>query len=320
MGELPDSSVAPRVSVILPVYRGARFVARSIESVLGQTFRDLELLIVNDGSPDNSAEVIRPYLADARVRYVEQANAGVAAARDRALREARGQFVGLIDQDDVWLPDKLARQVPVLSARPDVALVHCDALPIDEDDRLLVPAAAVPGRAGASAFVEMFMGNPVTACTALFRREVAMLAGGFDSAAAIRFADEYDLWLRIARTHEVAYLDVPLAHYRLHDANNSTDKAAMVLATLAVLRKTLRTQPEALARVGRARVRERFARLHLTLYRARMRQGQRLRALAAWLLAFRHSPSRSIWLSLSQEERNRVDWYRTRIVHLLTRH
>jgi glycosyltransferase involved in cell wall biosynthesis len=308
------------VSVLLPVYNGARFVSRAIESVLGQTYQKVELVIVNDGSQDNSAEVIRPYLRDERVRYIEQVNRGVAAARNRALREATGEFVGLIDQDDVWLPDKLNRQVQVFMARPEVALVHCDALAIDKDDRFIAATPWGPRPEEVPGFVQLFVGNPVRACTALFRREAAVSAGGFDTSAAVNFADEYDLWLRIARSHEVAYIDSPLAYYRLHDANNSADKAVMVLATLTVLRKTLRDQPEAEVRVGRMRVRERVARLYLTLYRARLREGRPDLAIAAWLTAFWHSPRHAVWLSLSQRERNRFDWYRTRIARLLRGH
>jgi glycosyltransferase involved in cell wall biosynthesis len=303
----------------MPVYNGARFVSRAIESVLQQTYRDVELVIVNDGSPDDSADVIRPYLADPRIKYVEQANAGVAAARNRALREASGEFVGLIDQDDVWLPDKVARQVQLLAAHPDVALVHCSALPIDDDDRLLAAHTWHAGDAPRSGYADIFMGNPIRACTALFRRDAAVAAGGFDPDPAINFADEYDLWLRIARWSDIVYDATPLAHYRVHDSNNSADKAMMVRATLAVLRKALRTQAEAAQRVGAASIRERFARLHLTLYRARTRQHRRAAALAEWMCAFWTAPRMALWLSLSATEKARVLWYRKRLLDLVTK-
>lgn len=303
----------------MPVYNGARFVARAVESVLRQTYPAVELVIVNDGSPDDSAKVIRPFLSDPRVRYVEQANGGVAAARNRALREASGEFAALIDQDDVWLPEKLSRQVPLLAARPLVALAHCRALPIDQDDRPLPPHAWRAGVSPLPAYVELFMGNPVKACTAVFRRDVALAVGGFDTSREINFADEYDLWLRLAREHDVAYDDEVLAHYRLHEANNSADKTLMVLAAFAVVRKTLRTQPEARARIGTARIRERFARLHLTLYRAHSRQRRLARASIEWLRAFWHSPRIAVWLSLSSAERGRLLWYRKRLRDLVVR-
>lgn len=303
----------------MPVYNGARFVARAIESVLNQTYPDVELVIVNDGSPDDSADVIQPYLKDPRVKYVEQANAGVAAARNRALGEASGEFVGLIDQDDVWLPDKVARQVQLLTAHADVALVHCDALPIDGDDRLLSAHTWHAGDAPRSGYVDIFMGNPIRACTALFRRDAAVAAGGFDPDPAINFADEYDLWLRIARSSDVVYDRTPMAHYRVHGSNNSADKAVMVRATLAVLRKALRTQREAAQSVGAARIRERFARLHLTLYRAHARQRQPGAALAEWVRAFFTAPGVAVWLSLSATDQARLRWYRRRLVDLVTR-
>src|SRR5438067_8321397 len=121
------------VSVITPVYRGERFVAATIQSVLAQTYRDWELVIVDDGSPDDSAGIIDGYLPHPQIRFIRQANAGVAAARNTGIANARGEFVALLDQDDLWLPDKLERQLLYLNARPDVGFVHSRVDCIDAD-------------------------------------------------------------------------------------------------------------------------------------------------------------------------------------------
>lgn len=119
-------SAIPKVSIFMPVYRGERFISKSIESILNQTIPEIELIIVNDGSPDNSARIVSEYLSDRRVIYVEQDNRGVAAARNTALRHATGDYIGLCDQDDEWLPHKAAVQSAYLDANPQAGMVHGD--------------------------------------------------------------------------------------------------------------------------------------------------------------------------------------------------
>lgn len=115
----------PRVSVIIPTYRHAAYVGETIASVLAQTFRDFELIIVNDGSPDNTADVLRPLIrSNACIRYVEQSNGGQASARNHGLRLAQGEFLAYLDDDDLWPPDKLAWQVPLLECHPEAAFVY----------------------------------------------------------------------------------------------------------------------------------------------------------------------------------------------------
>src|SRR5262245_58002873 len=106
------------VSVIMPVYRGAPYVGAAIESALAQTYDSMELVIVNDGSPDDSACEIARFLPHPRIHYIEQNNAGVANARNTAIDHSSGCFIALLDQDDLWLPTKLERQVAHLDAHP----------------------------------------------------------------------------------------------------------------------------------------------------------------------------------------------------------
>ena len=107
----------PLVSIITPVYNGEKYLLEAIESALAQTYKNFELLIVNDGSTDNSKSIISAYLSNPKIRYFEQQNAGVAAARNLALRYANGKYIGFLDQDDLWLPDKLSTHRDVLQIR-----------------------------------------------------------------------------------------------------------------------------------------------------------------------------------------------------------
>ena len=135
----PDGSrlASRRVSVLIPVYKGEAFVARAVQSALNQSFPDVEVVIVNDGSPDDSRRVLEPFLSLPNVRYVEKPNGGVASARNAGLRVATGCYVALLDQDDAWLPHKLERQVALLESRPEVALVHADVTYDGPDDGVL---------------------------------------------------------------------------------------------------------------------------------------------------------------------------------------
>lgn len=122
----------PDVSVIMPVYNGSRYLDQAIRSALAQTHERFELIIVNDCSTDDSDSIIRSHLADPRIVYLcNDANAGVAASRNHALRHARGRYICFHDQDDLWVPEKLALQLDVIEAHPDAGLLHAAYARID---------------------------------------------------------------------------------------------------------------------------------------------------------------------------------------------
>src|SRR5262245_16815658 len=173
------------VSVIMPVYGGERFVAAAIESVLAQTYRSFELVVVNDGSPDESARVISHFLPHPQIRYLEQSNACVAAARNKGLANSRGVFVGLLDQDDLWLPTKLERQVAYLDAHPGVGLVHSHVECIDAAGEICTctGAIAIHPFEGLCAG-RLLLGNAIAPLTVLMRKECIDDVGAFDQRFA----------------------------------------------------------------------------------------------------------------------------------------
>ena len=115
----------PLVTVVIPTYNRADYIAETIESVLSQTYRNIEVIVIDDGSTDGTAQVVAPFIP--RVSYVQQENAERGASRNHGLRLARGKYVAFLDSDDVWLPTKVADDVAYLEARPDVGLIHTDA-------------------------------------------------------------------------------------------------------------------------------------------------------------------------------------------------
>ncbi|QYO63390.1 glycosyltransferase family 2 protein [Leptolyngbya sp. 7M] len=110
----------PQVSLIIPAYNGERFITKALDSILHQTYSDYEIIVVNDGSTDQTAAVLQPYRE--RIRYIEQANRGVAAARNRGMALAQGELIAFLDQDDVLLPDKLAVQVECFAQQPEIGI------------------------------------------------------------------------------------------------------------------------------------------------------------------------------------------------------
>ena len=114
---------SPCVSVIIPTYKHQDFVLATLDSVFAQTFTDYEVIVINDGSPDDTAEVLLPLAEAGRIRYIEQKNTGQSIARNRGIAEAQGEFIALLDDDDLWPPDKLEWQVEALRRQPDVALI-----------------------------------------------------------------------------------------------------------------------------------------------------------------------------------------------------
>ncbi|HEX8644097.1 MAG TPA: glycosyltransferase [Allosphingosinicella sp.] len=224
----------PLVSAILPVFDRAGSVARAIESVLAQTYQPIELILVDDGSTDGTAEVLERYRD--RARLLRQDNRGAYAARNLALRHASGELVAFIDSDDAWLPDKLERQVPLM--RPGVGLVYGDI------DILTAPddAAARATRTGfemvrpcRGAVLECFArGNFVPTCTALVRRSALEEIGGFSEES--RISADYLAWFRIARRHRFDFVDAPVALYTRHRAGISNDLGRSLAARIALFR------------------------------------------------------------------------------------
>jgi len=200
----------PKVTVLMAVHNGERFIGRAIESVLAQTFTDFELLIVDDASTDATSSAVRRH-QDSRIRYVaNESNLGLAASLSAGLRQASGEYVARLDHDDVSHPDRLARQTALLDARPSTALVGSIARLIDEEDhaRGMVwrPLSDVAIRWHA------LLQNPFIHSATMFRAAAALAVGGYRDD--VPFAEDFDLWGRIMKAHEVCNLDAPLIDYR----------------------------------------------------------------------------------------------------------
>jgi glycosyltransferase involved in cell wall biosynthesis len=291
----------PRVSVVMPMFNARRYVADSVASVLASDFRDLELLLLDDGSTDGSVEIAREAAAgDDRVRIFLLAHGGVGAARNAGLTHARGEFIANLDADDIMLPARLSRQIAYLDRNPGCVAVGSRALvitatgsPVRIVGRLFshqaIDEAHLDGRPGA-------MLNP----TATFRRQAALDVGGY--ATHLRTTGEdHDLWLRLAEVGLLANLPDVLIRYRVHDGNTSLGRATADRrrsTTLATVERAFERRGIADRRAERGtwpapRASERLADTALLhFYRGRRRQAF-LPAIAAWLLSPFSLPVRS---------------------------
>lgn len=222
----------------MPVYQGREHLAAAIESVLAQTFEQFELLVVDDGSTDGSSEIARTYAErDPRVRYRRQENAGQGAARNAGIGVARGEAVAFLDQDDLWLPDKLARQLPLLD---DTTVVYSDTyiLRDGEASREERFSDHLDGWPVPATLRSLIVGNTIPVLTALLSRRLLLAHGAFTSDPALKGVDDYDLWLRLAAAGVTfTYVPEPLTVYRVHKAAMSADQVGMASARLALFEK-----------------------------------------------------------------------------------
>lgn len=225
----------PSVSVVIPTFNRARFLPAAVQSVRDQTWPCLEIIIVDDGSSDDTEQMVAGLGGD--VRYIRQANAGPASARNRGIEAARGDLVAFLDTDDRWLPEKLARQVAILEREPSVALVSAD-MAIEDSAGTRWFDSNFAHRGLAKRFTELdgrpipdaprllLKVNFINTSTVLVRRSVLRETGSFDTR--LRYGEDLELWLRIAARHRIA-CEPTVQEIRVEHAANVTKSVEPML-------------------------------------------------------------------------------------------
>jgi glycosyltransferase involved in cell wall biosynthesis len=256
----------PAVSVVIPTHNRRRLLGQTLRSVLGQRGVDFEVVVVDDGSTDGTAEAVAA-LGDRRVRLLRHEHpSGVAAARNAGAAAAHGAWVALLDDDDLWAPDKLARQLAACGSED--SWVYAGAVEVDEAGRLLGGAPPLPPDALIAGLTTY---NPMPAGSSNVMVQAALLAdtGGFDPA--LRHMADWDLWLRLARQSRPACVAAPLVAYRIHPGQATMDTTGMV----------------AEARMLQARHGADPATVHRWAAWSQLRAGRRWAAVAAYAAAVR---------------------------------
>jgi glycosyltransferase involved in cell wall biosynthesis len=195
---------SPIASVIIPTFNRAVFLREAIDSVLAQSHQNFELIIVDDGSTDNTREVI--VADDDRVRYVFQPNRGVSAARNLGIRHANGELIAFLDSDDLWLPQKLSRQVDWMAARPHIMLCHTEEIWIRRGVR--VNQKKIHAKYGGWIYPYCLPRCVVSPSSVIMRRALFDAVGLFDENLPV--CEDYDLWLRVASRFEIGFITEPL--------------------------------------------------------------------------------------------------------------
>jgi len=204
--------MAPCVSVVIATYNYGRFLGRALDSVLTQTFSDYEVIVVDDGSTDDTPSVIKPYLEGHPISYHRVEHIGVSAAKNHGMRQVRGRYVAFLDSDDQWAAEKLERQLSLFGSDPTTGLVYTRRMVIDPEDRFLRVDQGQLHRG--NVLNQLFLNNFVCYSSAMVRREVLNKVGLLDESIVI--PSDFDLWLRIALHYRFDYLDEPLTLYREH--------------------------------------------------------------------------------------------------------
>jgi glycosyltransferase involved in cell wall biosynthesis len=226
------------VSVVIATFNTGRYLPQAVQSVLSQTYSNVEILIIDDGSTDDTAQIIRRWEQDERVRVYRQPNGGQAQARNRGVALSKGQYVAFLDADDEWLSHKLSRQMPLFT-NPQVGVVYSEYECMDAEGRALPkpPTRMYRGRVTAALLIDNF----VSFQTAVVRRECLERHGAFDES--VRMGDDYDLWLRLSAHYEFDYIPQPTARYRVWSGQMSKNYRRRYESAIRTMRRFLEHNP-----------------------------------------------------------------------------
>lgn len=220
------------VSVVIPAYNAARFIEDSISSVLSQTYKPLEIIVVDDGSRDETRTIVERHAKD--VRYIYQDNAGPSAARNHGVREARGDWVAFLDSDDYWEPDHLESLIKHAQLHADVVLVYCGKKIVDAQGKRLDRFKNQTQFPSGWIFSELLFANYISSCSVVMaKRSILLDVGGFNTD--IKNSEDYHLWLRIAAIAPIIGIPSYTVNYRIHDSNLTLQTLAQVRGHMTAL-------------------------------------------------------------------------------------
>lgn len=258
----------PTISVVIPAYNYAHFVGQTLDSVLAQTLSPHEIIVVDDGSTDDTPKVLSSY--GERLKVLRKPNGGLPAARNSGVEISTGDYLAFVDADDLWLPQKLEKQIALFAPNPAIALVHCGVQDIDKNGQPL--RDHLDGMSGNVADEMLFFQRAVIlgggSATIVTRRAYDEV-GGFD-VGLTGHSEDWDFYFRIARRHEVGFVPEVLVQYRLHSSNMHHNVAAMDRSMLRAYDKAFADPDPHLQRLRRRA----YGNLHMMLAGSYFGNGQ----------------------------------------------
>lgn len=280
-------STTPKVSVIIPAYNSARFVKEAIESVFAQTYGDYEIIVIDDGSIDNTKGVIAPYLD--KIKYIYQQNQGASSARNTGIRHSQGEYIAFLDADDIWLPEKLRIQVEYLNNNPDTAMVYSLDLRVDVNGRPCDNQSKLKRNLPrGDIFDALFFRNFIKLSSVMVRKRILDTVGLFDES--FTHSEDYELWLRIAREFKVfgigeylcKYRDTPQSLSKRNEEISLSCKKRVIEKHYKLCESLGRPIPQLVYKRAIGSFLFRAAKFHLT-------QGDSKKALETFLLSLKYS-------------------------------
>ena len=247
MNRSQTSTNQPLVSVIIPAYNAERFIAKTLTSVLAQTYKNIEVLVVDDGSQDKTAKIVQLFAEkDKRITLFQQPNSGVAAARNLAIEKSKGEFIAPLDADDIWYAQNLEKQLQCIQIEASIGLVYAWSVEIDENDTLIggFHGFEYEGETYKELLYRNFIGN---ASAVLIRRSCLEKVGTYDPQLRVKNAqgcEDWDLYLRIAECYQVRVVKDFLIGYRQVTNSMSRNYNAMAKSHQLVLETTYKKHPE----------------------------------------------------------------------------
>jgi len=284
------SEVTPRVSIIIPTYNRAHLIVECLESVLSQTYGDYEVIVVDDGSTDNTEDVIKPYLD--RIRYIKQENKGNAGARNSGIDLAKGEILAFNDSDDLWFPDKLEKQVDYLDKHSEVDMVCGNGVFFGnhklEGKNVVPEKRSVPLERNGVTLSDIFMKSSLRTPTMVVRRKVFDVVGGFDPD--FKVCVDLDFAFRVLMQFSVAFMNEPLFKLRKHDGHVGGDSERRTLYNIKAIEKLLTNYPEARDIIGEENINRRLAYRYYRLGNITRKKGRKEEARKAYKKALSYRP------------------------------
>jgi glycosyltransferase involved in cell wall biosynthesis len=228
----------PKVDIIIPAYNAAKYLPIALDSVIAQTFTDWRILLVDDGSTDETSELVKPYMArlGPKLKYIKQENGGLPAARNTGIKNSSAEFLALLDADDIWFPNRLTESLKSFENKPQVGLSYGFNTRIDMDGEVIDVFNRRQKNGEGRIAPSIYMRSIHLPCpTITFRSICVDEVGMFDET--LRASEDRDLWLRIALRYEVALVPAVIAHYRTSANSMSTDPERMLKAQLQFIEK-----------------------------------------------------------------------------------